>query len=77
MMRDEQIAEILAKESDEYRKLSEEHRSLDHKLTGFSERRWLNPDEEAEKKRLQKLKLLKKDRMAELIRQYKRAHTLN
>jgi len=77
MMRDDQIADILAKESEEYKKLSEEHRSLDNALTGFSARRWLNPDEEAEKKRLQKLKLLKKDRMAELIRQYRRVHTLN
>jgi len=77
MMRDEQIAEILAKESDEFKKLSEEHRSLDNMLTGFSSKRWLNPDEEAEKKRLQKLKLLKKDRMAELIRRWRSSHILN
>lgn len=76
-MRDEQIMEILSKESEEFKKLTEEHRSLDHKLTDFSTKRYLNPEEEFEKKRLQKLKLLKKDRMAELIRKYRKSHSFN
>lgn len=77
MMRDEQIVEILSKESEEFKKLTEEHRSLDHQLTDFTAKRYLNPNEEAEKKRLQKLKLLKKDRMAELIRMYRKSHSFN
>ncbi len=76
-MRDEQIAEILAKENDEYKKLSEEHRSLDSTLSNMLSKHYLTTDEELEKKRIQKMKLQKKDRMAEIIREYRKAHTLN
>jgi len=35
------------------------------------------PEEEVERKRIQKLKLVKKDRMAEIIREYKKSHSTN
>ncbi|MDA8169801.1 MAG: YdcH family protein [Nitrospiraceae bacterium] len=76
-MRDEQIAEILTKENGEFRKLSDEHRDLDGKLTGFSAKHYLSAEEEMERKRLQKMKLMKKDRMAEIIRQYRKDHSVN
>jgi hypothetical protein len=75
-MRDEEIAQILAESSEEFRHLSQEHRSLDEALAELRKKRYLSPEEEVEKKRIQKLKLLKKDQMAELIRRYRREHNL-
>jgi hypothetical protein len=50
----------------EIERLRREHRELDERLITLSKRPFLNPSEEVEKKTLQKLKLKKKDRMAEL-----------
>lgn len=70
-MRDEQIIEILKKENEEFRKLYEEHRHLDSLLDELNKKHYLTPEEEVEKKRMQKEKLYKKDKMAEMIRQYR------
>jgi len=74
-LRDEEIVEVLKKESEEFRKLTEEHKSLDELLTKIDNKRFLSPEEEFERKKIQKQKLLKKDRMAALIREYKRGRT--
>jgi len=50
----------------EIERLRREHRELDDRLMTLTKRPFLHPDEELEKKKLQKLKLKKKDRMAEL-----------
>ncbi len=76
-MKDEQIAEILTKESDEFKKLAAEHRLLDSKAADLAGKHYLSTEEEIEKKRIQKLKLLKKDRMEELIIRYKKDHSTN
>ncbi|MDA8086311.1 MAG: DUF465 domain-containing protein [Nitrospiraceae bacterium] len=76
-MRDEQIAEILTRENDEFKKLASEHRRLDSRITNFSVKHYLNAEEELERKRIQKLKLLKKDQMEELIIRYKKDHSIN
>lgn len=76
-MTENDIVKTLAKESETFRKLGEEHRLLEEKLSEFQGRIYLTPDEEMEKKRVQKLKLQKKDRMAELIRMYKQSHPMN
>lgn len=70
-MRDEEIIEILKKENEEFRKLYEEHRNLDNILDEMNRKAYLTPEEEVEKKRMQKEKLYKKDKMAEIVRQYK------
>lgn len=70
-MRDEQIIEILKKENEEFRKLYEEHRHLDSLLDELNKKHYLTPEEEVEKKRMQKEKLYKKDKMAEMIRKYR------
>lgn len=74
-MKEEEIVEILKKENEEFRKLAEEHRSLDNMLSEIDKKPYLTPDEEIERKRIQKLKLNKKDRMAELIREYRKRHS--
>lgn len=74
-MREEEIVEILKRENEEFRRLAEEHRNLDNLLIEIDKKPYLTPDEEIERKRIQKLKLNKKDRMAELIREYKKRHS--
>ncbi|MGD2081255.1 MAG: DUF465 domain-containing protein [Nitrospirota bacterium] len=70
-MEENDIVRILSTENEEYRKLGEEHRTLEQLLEEFNGRIYLTPDEEMERKRIQKLKLLKKDRMAAIIRDFK------
>jgi hypothetical protein len=74
-MKDEEIAEVLRKDSEEYRKLEEERKDLKALLAEIDRKLHLTADEEIERKKLQKLKLTKKDRMAELIRDYRKGHT--
>lgn len=74
-MKEEEIVEILKRENEEFKRLAEEHRSLDNMLTEMDRKPYLTAEEEIERKRIQKLKLNKKDRMAELIREYKKRHS--
>lgn len=73
-MTDEEIAKVLAEENEEFRATEEEHRNLKALLNDIQSKVYLTPEEELEKKRLQKLKLAKKDRMAEMVREYKQAN---
>lgn len=74
-MKEEEIAEILKRENEEFKRLVEEHRNLDNMLSEIDRKPYLTAEEEIERKRIQKLKLNKKDRMAELIREYKKRHS--
>lgn len=76
-MKEHEIIEVLKKENEEFKKLSKEHRKLDTKLAKIDSRRYLTPDEEIERKRIQKEKLLKKDMMAAMVREYKKNNSLN
>ncbi|MBI4684029.1 MAG: DUF465 domain-containing protein [Nitrospirae bacterium] len=75
MSNEQEIAEILSRESEEYKKLGEEHKNLEIMLTEIDRKLHLTTEEEVERKRIQKLKLLKKDRMAEIIRDYRKSHS--
>lgn len=74
-MKEEEIIEALRMENEEFRRLDEEHKNLEHLLSEIDRKVYLTTDEEVERKRIQKLKLIKKDRMAELIREYKKSHS--
>ena len=76
-MKEQEIAELLKKENEEFRKLNEEHRGLDGLLAEIDNKRYLTPEEEVERKKIQKQKLLKKDRMAEIVREYKKSIPVN
>ncbi len=71
MLTEEMIAERLRQSSHEFRELEESHHRLDAELNELQKRHVLTPAEEVVKKRLQKEKLAKKDRLAELIRGYR------
>jgi ribosomal-protein-alanine N-acetyltransferase len=70
MLTEHVIAERLRQSSLEFRELEESHHRLDLELAELQKRHVLTPSEEVVKKQLQKEKLAKKDKMAELIRLY-------
>jgi uncharacterized protein YdcH (DUF465 family) len=75
-LKENDVVEILKKENEEFRKLTEEHRNLDLLLSEIDSKRYLTPEEEIERKNIQKQKLFKKDRMATLVREYRKSHSL-
>lgn len=70
-MSDEEIIETLRKENEEFRKVYQEHRELDSMLSEFNKKHYLTPEEEFEMHRMKKEKLYKKDKIAELIKNFK------
>jgi uncharacterized protein YdcH (DUF465 family) len=71
MLTDDRIAGLLRMSSVEFRELEEAHHRLDAELAELQKRHVLTPQEEMFKKQIQKEKLAKKDKMAELIRTYR------
>lgn len=65
------VIDYLSRENEEYRRLKEEHRRLEESLEDILKKRHLTEGDEIEKKRIKKEKLIKKDRMAEIIRRHK------
>ncbi len=68
MLTDDAIVERLRQANSEFRELEVLHHHLGHELNELQRRHVLTPAEELEKKRIQKEKLAKKDKLAELIR---------
>lgn len=68
MLTEDAIVEQLRRTSTEFRELEESHHRLDLELNDLQKRHVLTPNEEIEKKRIQKEKLATKDRLAEFIR---------
>ena len=64
----------LRTENPEYRKWEKEHESLEQTLETFEVHRYLTPEQEVERKRVQKLKLAAKDRMMEIVRRSRSGH---
>lgn len=71
MLTDARVLELLRESNTEFRELEETHHRLDAELAELQKRHVLTPQEELVKKQLQKEKLAKKDRMAEMIRLYR------
>lgn len=71
MLTEEVIVERLRQSNTEFRELEASHHRLDLELNELQKRHVLTPAEELEKKRMQKEKLAKKDKLAELIRLYR------
>lgn len=72
-MTENEIVEYLKQNNEDFRRLFQEHRELDAKLAEMVKKPYLTPEEEVLKKKMQKEKLLKKDMMAELVRDYKKS----
>ena len=61
----------LRTENPEFQQLEQEHRRLDKELMNFELHVYLSPEEEIERRRLQKLKLAAKDKMTAMLRRAK------
>lgn len=68
---EESLRAKLRSNNPEFQQLEEEHRRLDKELMNFETHVYLSPEEEFERRRLQKLKLATKDKMMEIIRRFK------
>ena len=68
---EETVRARLRTEDPEFQRLEQEHRQLDQQLMTFETHVYLSPEEEFERRRLQKLKLAAKDRLMEMIRRFK------
>jgi hypothetical protein len=55
----------------ELKRYYEEHLDLERQLARFQHKAYLTPDEEVEKKRIQKVKLAGKDRIMEILGRYR------
>ena len=65
------LRDRLRTENPEFQELEQEHRRLDRELMSFETHVYLSPEEELERRRLQKMKLAAKDKMMEMIRRRK------
>jgi formyltetrahydrofolate synthetase len=74
--REEELIQQYAVHDEELRVVYNEHQELKQKLEAFRHKLYLTPDEEVERKRIQKLKLASKDRMMEILNrhQHNEAH---
>ncbi len=73
-MREQEIMAKLSEEDEEFRKVSDEHHQLDLHLIEVDKKIYLTPEEDLERKKMAKQKLYLKDKMAEMVRAYKKAH---
>jgi uncharacterized protein len=71
--REEELIQQLLTHDNELKTLYLEHQELKHKLEAFRNKLYLTPEEELEKKRIQKLKLASKDRLMEVLHRYRSA----
>ncbi|RMG61399.1 MAG: DUF465 domain-containing protein [Deltaproteobacteria bacterium] len=71
-LRDEEIIEKLMEEDEDFKNLVLEHRDLDRKIQDLDSKPYLIPAEEAERKKLSRLKLAKKDQILQRVAQYRR-----
>jgi hypothetical protein len=69
--KDEELIKTLLDRDPELRQFYEEHVTLERQLADFQGRSHLTPEEEVEKKRIQKLKLAGKDRMMEILARHR------
>lgn len=68
---EDEIIEKLSDENEEFRGLVDKHRELDQAIAELDKKKYLSAEEDFHRKELQRKKLLKKDRIAEMIRSYK------
>lgn len=63
--------EELCNSNPRFRMLYEEHLILEKELNGFEQKVYLTPDEEVERKKVQKLKLAGKDEMETILSKHR------
>jgi hypothetical protein len=67
---DPTLLEKVQGENEEFKKLYQEHLDLKHRVEELNKMSFLSPEQELEKKTVQKQKLKGKDRMSQILEQY-------
>ena len=65
--KDEELIQSLLPHDEELKRYYEEHLVLEQRLSEFNRRAYLTPEQELERKQIQKLKLSGKDRIMEIL----------
>lgn len=66
------VVQRLFDENPRYRRLYEEHAILERQLAEWDTKKYLIPEEELERRKVQKLKLAGKDEMEQILRRWRR-----
>ena len=69
--KDEELIRTLIEREPELKRYYDEHVTLERQLAEFQQRAHLTPEEEVEKKRLQKLKLAGKDKIMSILARHR------
>jgi len=68
----DEIIEILMKENEEFRNIKNKHTEYHKILDEYEKKPYLTPQEQIEVNKLKKIKLKLKDKMEEIISEYKK-----
>lgn len=68
---DVNLVQRLSEENPRFRKLHEQHLLFEKQLQELDERTYLTPEEDLERKKIQKLKLAGKDEMESILREFR------
>lgn len=68
---DQELLEKAKQDSPEFKKLFDQHHDLKNQVESLNKLKFLSPEQEREKKNIQKQKLASKDRMDQIISEYK------
>lgn len=68
---DEELIKSLVDRDAELKRYYEEHLDLERQLATLQHKHFLTPEEELERKRIQKVKLAGKDRIMEILGRYR------
>ncbi len=71
-MKDSEIKKILVEENEEFKRIYEEHQNYENQLKDYQQKHFLTSEEEIEVKKIKKKKLALKDRMQQIINEYKK-----
>jgi uncharacterized protein len=69
--RDEELIDRLIPENEELGRLVKEHKEFEAQLEELKKRLYLSDEENREKRRLQKVKLAGRDRIEQILRDYR------
>jgi uncharacterized protein YdcH (DUF465 family) len=69
--KDQTLIQKLCEENPRFRLLYEEHVIFEKQLRALDDRVYLSPEEEMDRRRMQKLKLAGKDEMEHILREYR------
>ena len=69
--RDEKLIKELIEKDMELKEYVDEHNTFEKQLEEFNKKKYLTPEEEIERKRIQKLKLSGRDKIEEILSRYR------